>query len=175
MTVYPCAAISLGMNVDGSAQIGPVSAPLQLDFKDDVFENLGTVFTVHFEANRQDLNLFAEYQYVKLDPTATVPNGPSVDIDFTIQAAEFGAGYRVTTWGNTDVEPILGVRWAYQDLETQIQGRPTLVDSNESFCQGLPFLALTPEAHLTPDSFSRILPLNLRVTLLILNTRIRSK
>jgi len=122
-----------GMNVDGSAQIGPVSAPLQLDFKDDVLENLGAVFTLHFEAKKQDLALFAEYQYVKLEPTTSIPNGPSVDIDFTIQAAEFGAGYRVTTWGNTDVEPILGVRWAYQDLGTQIQGGPTLVDSNESW------------------------------------------
>ena len=122
-----------GMNVDGSSQLGPVSAPLQLDFKDDVFENLGAVFTVHFEAHKKDLALFAEYQYVKLEPSTTVPNGPSVDIDFTIQAAEIGAGYRVTSWGNTDVEPIIGARWAYQDLETQVQGGPLLVDSNESW------------------------------------------
>lgn len=122
-----------GMNIDGSAQIGPVSAPLQLDFQDDVLENLGAVFTIHFEANKNDLALFAEYQYVSLEPTTSVPNGPSVDIDFKIQAAEFGAGYRVTTLGNTDVEPIIGARWAYQDLATQVQGGPSLVDSNENW------------------------------------------
>ncbi len=44
-----------GMNVDGTTIIGPVSAPLELDFKDDVFENLGAVFTVHFDAKKNDL------------------------------------------------------------------------------------------------------------------------
>ena len=122
-----------GMNIDGASQIGPVSAPLQLDFKDDVLDNLGAVFTVHFEAHKKDLAFFAEYQYVQLEPSTTIPNGPSVDVDFTIQAAELGAGYRVTTWGNTDVEPIIGARWAYQDLDAQVKGGPSLVNSNESW------------------------------------------
>ena len=41
-----------GMSVDGTTVIGPISAPLELDFKDDVFENLGAVFTVHFDAKK---------------------------------------------------------------------------------------------------------------------------
>ncbi len=122
-----------GMNIDGDASIGPATAPLELNFKDDVFENLGAVFTVHFEAKKNDLALFAEYQYVNLDPSSSIPNGPTIDIDFTIQAAEFGAGYRVVTWGNTDVEPIIGVRWAYQDLEATPSGGPTLVDSGDDW------------------------------------------
>lgn len=122
-----------GMNIDGTAGIGPVDAPLELDFKDDVFENLSAVFTVHFEAKKNDLGLFAEYQYVSLDPSSSLPNGASVDVDFTIQAAEFGAGYRVTTWGNTAVEPILGFRWTSQDLEAGIGGGPQLVDSTEDW------------------------------------------
>ncbi|MFT5731325.1 MAG: hypothetical protein ACI8PB_005526 [Desulforhopalus sp.] len=76
-----------GMSLDGTTVIGPVSAPLQLDFKDDVFGNLGAVFTVHFDAKKNDLALFAEYQYVNLDPSSSIPNGPTVDVDFTIQAA----------------------------------------------------------------------------------------
>jgi len=105
-----------GVNLDGTTSIGPVSTPLDLGFTDDVFENLGAVFTVHFEAKKNDLTLFAEYQYVQLEPTASIANGPSVDVDFTIQTAEFGTGYRIATWGITDVEPITGVRWTYQDL-----------------------------------------------------------
>jgi hypothetical protein len=123
-----------GMNIDGYSQIGPKVAPLELDFTDDVFENLAAVFTVHFEANKNDLALFGEYQYVKLDPSSSIANGPTIDVDFTVQAAEFGAGYRVVTWGNTDVEPIIGARWAYQDLEVNTRnGGLNLVDSNESW------------------------------------------
>lgn len=122
-----------GMNVDGTTAIGPISTPLELDFKDDVFENLGAVFTVHFDAKKNDLALFAEYQYVNLEPSSSIPNGPTVDVDFTIQAAEFGAGYRIVTWGNTDVEPILGLRWTYQDLGASLQGGPQLVDSTEDW------------------------------------------
>ena len=122
-----------GMNIDGTASIGPVDAPLDLDFQDDILENLGAVFTVHFEAQKNDLALFAEYQYVNLEPSSSLPNGAPVGVDFTIQAAEVGAGYRVATWGNTDVEPILGFRWTYQDLDVSVPGVIQLVDSNESW------------------------------------------
>lgn len=121
-----------GVSVDGTSQFGPVSAPLQIDFNDAI-EDLSAVFTFHFEAYRNDLALFAEYQFVNLEPSSTVPNGASVDVDFKVQQAEIGAGYRVATWGNTDVEPIIGGRWASQDLEAQLQGGPSLVDSSESW------------------------------------------
>jgi hypothetical protein len=123
-----------GMSVDGTQQIGPVSAPLELNFTDDLLENIAAVFTFHFEAHKKDLTLFTEYQYVKLDPSTKISNGPTVDVDFTVQKAEFGAGYRVATWwGNTDVEPILGLRWTYQDLELGPQIGLSLVDSTESW------------------------------------------
>lgn len=123
-----------GMNIDGTATVGRVAAPLDLNFKDDVFENLSAVFTLHFEAYKGNLSLFAEYQYVDLDPTTTIPNGPAVDVDFTIQAAEFGGGYIVAEWwGNTTVEPIIGVRYAYQDLTTQVVNGPRLVDTTEDW------------------------------------------
>jgi hypothetical protein len=122
-----------GMNIDGSAQIGPATAPLDLNFTDDIFENLSAVFTVHFEAKKNDLTLFIEYQYVDVDPTTSIPNGPSVGIDFKNQLAEFGAGYRVTTWGNTDIEPIIGTRWTSQELDVTVQNGPQLIDSDEDW------------------------------------------
>ena len=122
-----------GMNLDGTTTIGPVTAPLELGFKDDVFENLAAVFTVHFEAKKNDLALFAEYQYVNLQPSSSIVNGPTVDVDFTIQAAEFAAGYHVVTWGNTDVEPILGFRYTYQALDAAPQGGSQLIDSTEDW------------------------------------------
>jgi predicted porin len=121
------------MNVDGTSTIGPVSTPLDLEFTDDVFQNLGAVFTVHFEAKKNNLTLFSEYQYVKLEPSTSIANGPTVDVDLTIQLGEFGTGYKITTWGITDVEPIIGVRWTYQDLKATPQGGPTLVDSGDNW------------------------------------------
>ena len=125
-----------GMNIDGSSQVGPVEAPLDLGFTDDIFENLSAVFTVHFEASKNNLTLFAEYQYTELEPTTSVPNGAELDIDFTNQLAELGAGYRVTTWGNTDVEPIVGARWTSQELKNQVKGGPVLVDTSENWWDG---------------------------------------
>ena len=122
-----------GVNINGDAQIGPVTAPLDLDFTDDILENLGAVFTVHFEARKRDLTLFAEYQYVDLEPSASIPNGPSVDIDFTTQLAEFGAGYRVATWGITDIEPIIGTRWTSQDVGVSLQVGPSLIESDNDW------------------------------------------
>ncbi|WP_419174330.1 hypothetical protein [Desulfosediminicola sp.] len=122
-----------GISVDGTAQIGPVEAPLDLDFTDNVLENLGAVFTVHFEAHKNDLVLFSEYQYVKLEPGASTPGGGTVDIDFTIQAGELGTGYRVATWGNTEVEPIVGARWAYQKLETKAGSGVELISAKEDW------------------------------------------
>lgn len=123
-----------GMNIDGDATVGPATAPLDLSFTDDILDNLSAVFTVHFEAHKNKLALFAEYQYVDLEPTSSIPNGASIDVDFTIQTAEFGAGYIVAKWwGNTDVEPILGVRYTYQDLSTQLVGGPPLVDTTEEW------------------------------------------
>ncbi len=123
-----------GMSVDGTQQIGDISAPLELNFKDDLLDNMAAVFTLHFEAHKKDLAFFTEYQYVKLEPSSEIPNGPTIDVDFTVQKAELGAGYRISTWwGNTDVEPILGLRWTYQDLELGPQTGSNLMDSNESW------------------------------------------
>jgi hypothetical protein len=123
-----------GVSIDGSSQIGPAELPLDLSFTDDILENMGAVFTVHFEARKKDLTLFTEYQYLDLEPSASIPNGPSVDIDFTAQLAEFGAGYRITTWGNTDIEPIIGARWTSQDIGVSLQiGGPSIIDSDNDW------------------------------------------
>ena len=47
--------------IQGSSQIGPVSAPLDITFK-DALSNLEMTFTVHFEMKKDRLTLFGEYQ-----------------------------------------------------------------------------------------------------------------
>ena len=41
-----------GISINGDATIGDATAPLDLEFKDDILENLEAVVTLHFEARK---------------------------------------------------------------------------------------------------------------------------
>jgi hypothetical protein len=53
------------MSIDGVSAIDGNALPLDLSFSDDVFDNLNTAISVHFEARKGDLLLFTEYQYAR--------------------------------------------------------------------------------------------------------------
>jgi len=123
-----------GMSMDGSSTLGEATLPLELDFKDDVFSNMSAVFTLHFEAQKDDLALFTEIQYVNLEPSTKV--GPvSVDVDFKNIMGELGAAYRF--WGNenTDWEILGGARYFEQDLNVNL-GRGPKIKSNSDWWNG---------------------------------------
>ena len=52
-----------GKSVEGSSTFSGKEAPLDLEFRDDILENLEAAFAVHAEARQGDLTLFAEYNY----------------------------------------------------------------------------------------------------------------
>jgi hypothetical protein len=107
-----------GISIDGDATIGTQTAPLGLDFTDDVLENLDAVFTLHFEATRDRLTLFAEYQYVSLDPSVSI--GPvEADIEFDNVAAEAGMGWRWSEDGPSRWELLAGLRYLDQEIEVE--------------------------------------------------------
>ena len=111
-----------GVSMDGEASVDGNAVPLDLDFTDDVMENIDTVFTLHFEARKDDLLLFAEYQYVNLDPTTDASIGPvnvNADIDLTDQTAEMGAGYTLSHTDATRWEILGGLRWKDHDLDVE--------------------------------------------------------
>ena len=114
-----------GMGIEGTTSIGPVSAPLDIEFK-DALENLDGLFTIHFEAQKRDLALFAEYQYVNLGPEAQLPTGAKVNVSFKNTMAEFGAGYRVAGNDSNDVEIIGGTRYVKQELNASGLPSPPL-------------------------------------------------
>lgn len=124
-----------GMNVDGTAQIGPAEAPVGVTF-DDVLENMHAVFTFHFEAKKRDWTFFSEYQYVDLQPSFDTPVGPIADLDLTVQMGELGAAYRVTTFSTTDVELLAGARYSRQDIKIRLEPGPGILDTNESWWDG---------------------------------------
>ena len=113
-----------GMSIDGTTTLEGNQADLDLDFKDDVFENMEEVLTFHFEARKGDVMLFAEYQYVNLTPGISESAGPvsvDADIDFTVQTVEMGAGYTISRSDDVLWEVLGGLRWNDHDIDADVE------------------------------------------------------
>ncbi|MEH6469945.1 MAG: hypothetical protein V7752_01735 [Halopseudomonas sp.] len=112
-----------GINIGGDATLDGNTADLNLDFQDNVLKNMDAFFTLHFEAKKGDLVLFAEYQHVNLDPSMSTSVGPipvNADIDFKVEMAEFGAGYTLSDVDNVRWEVLGGLRWNSHDIDVTI-------------------------------------------------------
>jgi len=138
-----------GQSTDGTTEIGPVTTPLSLNFKDDVLENLSAVFTIHFEAQKGDWTIFTEYQYVDLDPSVATPIGSTADIDFTNQLGEIGVTYKVATLGINDIQVLGGARYTRQDTDVKLNPGPQLVDVTEHWWDG--FIGLRVFTHISEN------------------------
>jgi len=121
--------------IEGSSQIGPATAPLDITFK-DALDNLEATFTVHFEMKRDKLTLFAEYQYVDLDPEAVGPMDIELDISFKNTIAELGAGYWVFGTDRTNWEVLGGARYTKQDLDVSVKNGPDLISTDDDWWVG---------------------------------------
>lgn len=125
-----------GMNIDGTASIGAVDAPLDLSFKDDLLDNLAGAFSAHYEAKKGKVTLIADYMYADLDPKTELPNGAEVDIDFKNKMWELGAAWDLTGANGGATWQILGgVRSNKQEFRLQV-GSPVLVSVNETWYDG---------------------------------------
>jgi len=107
-----------GMSINGATAIGPEILPLEIEF-DDVLSNMNAVLTFHFEAKKNDLSLFAEYQYVDLSPSAKFSNGSEIDVDFKNTMAELGIAYRVAQYQKIDLEVLGGARYVEQKIKVK--------------------------------------------------------
>ena len=134
--------------IQGSSTIGPASAPLDVKFK-DALSNLDATFTIHFEAKRDALTLFAEYQYVSLGPEASGPGNTKLDVSFKDTIAELGAAYWVYGTERTDWEVLGGGRYTKQKLDVSLKNGPDLVNVDEDWWVG--FVGGRMAATLSPN------------------------
>lgn len=118
--------------IEGSSQVGPKTAPLDITFK-DALDNLEGMFTVHYEMKKDALSLFAEYQYVNLNPEATGPMNTELSIDFKDTLAELGVGYWAFGTDSTNWEVIAGVRYTKQKLNLSFVNGPDLLLTSEDW------------------------------------------
>lgn len=125
-----------GMSIDGESQLGPVTTPLQINFTDAI-SDMEAVFTLHYEANKGDITLIGEYQYIDLGPVAEIPGGPSVDVSFKNQMGELAVAYRVAGTKTIDWEILGGVRYTKQRLKASVGGLFEPINVNESWTVGV--------------------------------------
>jgi hypothetical protein len=107
-----------GMSIEGESTIEGKTAPLDLDFRDDVLENLEAVFTLHFEARRDDWGFFAEYQYAELKTDGGGTQGPitaDVEIELDDTLVEVGAAWAFSDQPRTRWELLMGARYLEQE------------------------------------------------------------
>jgi predicted porin len=82
-----------GAGIEGTSQIGPVSAPVSIEFA-DALDNIDTTLTFHYEANKGKLGLLVDLFHLSLAPESTLPNGASAGVDLTNNILEVGLIYR---------------------------------------------------------------------------------
>ena len=106
-------------NIEGVTTAGGKDLPLELDFKDDILENLDSAFAIHMEATNGSITFFAEYNYAKLDPTVENYVGPvrvQGDVDFKDTMMEGGMAWTFADARSTQWEVLGGLRYYDQDV-----------------------------------------------------------
>jgi hypothetical protein len=125
-----------GISLKGSSTVGAETVPLDLNFTDNVLQNLAAVLTLHFEAHKGKWGGFGELQYVDLEPTTKIKNGPKLDLSIIDKLAEVGATYRFYGEPKRGVEVLVGVRWYSVDMDVALDIGPDLVSIDESWADG---------------------------------------
>jgi hypothetical protein len=103
------------VNMDGEMGIGPIDTGVTVDFG-TLFDNLETIFTVHFEGvHRSNWGFLLDISY--LDISASQSGGPlALNIDFTTILAEAGGYYRFSRDQHA-FDVLAGIRYTKMEPE----------------------------------------------------------
>lgn len=118
-----------GAGIEGTSQVGPVTAPISISFA-DALDNLDTTLTVHYEANKGKWGVLADVFHLSLVPEATLPGGAPLGVDLTNNIFEVGGIYRPEVLNGLEV--LFGVRAMQFEMGASIGSSPkrTLVDQD---------------------------------------------
>ena len=133
--------------IDASASAGGKELPLELEFKDEILENLDAAMALHFEANKGDLTIFAEYNFARLDPEVSeFVGGVEVkgSVDFEDTMSEGGVAWKFAETGSVSWEVLGGLRYYKQDVKVKFSNSqdveppvplPSKIDVGDSWMQ----------------------------------------
>lgn len=119
------------VNIDGDVSLRGNNVPLTLDFG-DIFDNLETVFTFHFESwYLKKFGLLLDYNFVDISSGQQTPE-LSLDVGFKSTMFEFGGLYRFIQ-GKHELECLLGGRYNKIENEIDIVGVPPRIDIDKDW------------------------------------------
>ena len=111
--------------LDGSQTVKGQEAQLDVNFG-DIWDNLGGVFTVHFEGvYRQQWGIFTDYSYVDIDIDGTLGPGVNVEVDYQMTYFELGGYYRFQKDVH-DFDILAGIRYTDMDATINLGPSPNL-------------------------------------------------
>ena len=117
-----------GVSMSGEMTTGPVTAPVVTEF-DDTISDLEGVFTLHYEGAKGNWGIIADYSFLNLGVSASIPGTPaSVDVDVENTVGELAGVYRIGA--DNPWQLIAGVR-SYK-LDVTIKGLPEILTLDET-------------------------------------------
>lgn len=123
------------VTLDGDVEINQKGAKVKMDF-DDIFDNLETIFIVHFESLYQDrLGIMFDINYIDMSDSGSTPL-TDIKVDLTATVAEL-MGYRRWTSGKHSYDLMLGVIYNRVEEEVDLIGTPISQDIDEDWLDPL--------------------------------------
>lgn len=130
---YGLAVYLWGAGIEGTSQVGPVSAPVNIAFS-DALDNLSSALMLHFEAQKNRWGVMVDAFHIGLDPSAALANGASLNLDITNNIVEVGGLYQPSETGNFQI--IFGARFSDFELEGSVPGIGGRTIADESWVDG---------------------------------------
>lgn len=119
-----------GVSTKGTIKAGSTTTHFDLEYQDDLLDNLEAVLTWHFEARKNDLSLLVEHQYIDLVPTTVLSTGDPVIVGFKNTVLELGVAYTLKRTAATDWQILGGARLTKHILSVnEIPSPPSPVSS----------------------------------------------
>lgn len=111
-----------GVSMSGTMTTGSITAPLNIEFSDAV-SDLEGIFTFHYEGAKGSWGIIADYSFLNLGPSATLPTGDKLSVDMKNTIGEVAGLYRFGP--NNPWQLLAGIR-SYK-LDVTIDGVPAPV------------------------------------------------
>jgi len=107
------------VSLDGTTTFGTVTVPLEIEFSDAV-SDLEAIFTLHYEGAKGHWGIIADYSFLNLGPSAELPTGSAVNVDFENTVFEIAGMYR---FGAASPWQLLA-GWRRYEIDLEADGLP---------------------------------------------------
>ena len=121
-----------GVTIDGDMTSGVTSSDVNVPFG-DLSTSLEAAFIVHFDVlHKSNFGFYVDVNALKINNTATIPMGQSLDIDLGFKLTEVAGYYRIQK-GNHYFDTVAGLRYVKITTEVTPINGPTLVDAKQDW------------------------------------------